>query len=52
MTGSWLHERVLDDGRWRPFACSLAATLFGAGVHTGAIDWVLLHLIWAQQLGS
>jgi hypothetical protein len=52
VTRSWLHERVLDDGRWRPFACSLAATLVVAGVHTGAIDWVLLQLIWAQHLGG
>lgn len=47
-----MHEHVLDDGRWRPFACSLGATLLVVGVHTGTVDWLLLRVIWAQQLGS
>jgi hypothetical protein len=52
VTRSWVHEHVLDDGRWRPFACSLGATLLVVGVHTGTVDWLLLRVIWAQQLGS
>ncbi len=52
MATVWLHQHVLDEGRWRPFVCSLTATLLVLGVHTGAIDWVMLHLIFAQHLGG
>ena len=52
MATLWLHAHLLDEGRWRPFAWSLGATVVVAGVHTGALDWVMLHLMWAQQLGG
>ena len=52
MTNVWLHEHLIDDGRWRPFAWSLGATLLVAGAHTGVFDWVLLHLWFAQHLGG
>jgi hypothetical protein len=44
------HHLVDEDG-WKPFAWSAGLTLLVAGIHTGAIDAVLLSLIHAQQLG-
>jgi hypothetical protein len=52
MTKVWVHEHVLDDGRWKPFAWSLGATLLVLGVHTGAIDAAMLTVMQAQQLGG
>ena len=52
MTSSWIHQHVLDDGRWKPFVWSLGMTLLVLGVHTGAIDAAMLTLIQAQQLGG
>ena len=52
MASPWIHTHVLDEGRWRPFACSLGATLLVLGVHTGAIDWVMLRLMEAQHLSG
>jgi hypothetical protein len=48
---STVHDR-LDDGRWKPFAVSVAATLFVAAVHTGALDAVLLAAYRVQSLGG
>ena len=49
----WIHQLVLDEGGWKPFVWSAAAmTLLVPGVHTGAIDAVMLTLIQAQQLGG
>jgi hypothetical protein len=48
----WIHEHVLDDGRWKPFGWSLGMTLLVLGVHTGAVDAVMLIGIRAQQLGG
>jgi hypothetical protein len=48
----WIHQHVLDDGRCKPFAWSLGATLLVLGVHTGAIDAVTLTMMRAQQLGG
>ena len=48
MTKVWVHEHVLDDGRWKPYAWSLGMTLLVLGVHTGALDAVMLALMQAQ----
>lgn len=42
----------LDDGVWKPFAVSAAATLFVVAVHTGALDAALLLAYQAQSLGG
>jgi hypothetical protein len=52
VTRSWLHERFVDDDRWKPFAWSAGITLLVVGVHTGAIDAVLLLVMSAQGLGG
>jgi hypothetical protein len=52
MTKVWLHEHVLDDGRWKPFAWSFGMTLLVLGVHTGAIDAAMLAVIQVQHLGG
>jgi hypothetical protein len=44
------HHLLAEDG-WRPFAWSAGMTLLVAGIHTGAIDAVMLTLIHLQQLG-
>jgi hypothetical protein len=51
VTRTWLHERF-DDDRWKPFAWSAGVTLLVVGVHTGAIDTVLLRAMAAQHLGG
>lgn len=48
---SAVHHR-LDDGRWKPFAASAAATLFVVAVHTGALDAALLLAYRVQSLGG
>ena len=52
MAKVWIHEHLLDDGRWKPFGWSLGMTLLVLGVHTGAVDAVMLIVIRAQQLGG
>jgi hypothetical protein len=51
VAGTWIHAHFLDEGRWKPFAWSAAMTLLVLGVHTGAIDAVMLAAMGAQQLG-
>ncbi len=52
VTRVWIHEHLLDDGRWKPFCWSLGMTLLVLGVHTGAVDAVMLAVMRAQQLGG
>jgi hypothetical protein len=51
VTRASLRHRLLDEDGWRPFAWSAGVTLLVAGIHTGAIDAVMLTLIHFQQLG-
>lgn len=51
MTRASARRHLVDDNGWKPFAWSLGMTLLVAGIHTGAIDAVMLALIHLQQLG-
>ena len=51
MALQWIQAHAVDDDRWKPFAWSAAITGLVAGIHTGAIDAVMLTVMSAQHLG-
>jgi hypothetical protein len=51
VTRASVRRRLVDEDGWKPFAWSAAMTGLVAGIHTGAIDAVVLALIHLQQLG-
>ena len=48
---SAIHDRM-QNGRWRPFAISGAATLLVAAVHTGALNVLLVFAYSVHSLGG
>ncbi len=51
MTRTSVRYHLLEEEGWKPFAWSAGLTLLVAGIHTGAIDAVMLALIHLQHLG-
>ena len=52
MTRASVRHHLLDEDGWKPYAWSLAVTSLVLGVHTGAIDAVLLAVTHLQHLGG
>ena len=47
-----VHPQPGGERRWKPYVWSLAVTLLVLGVHTGAIDAVMLAGMHLQHLGG
>lgn len=51
MTRASVRHHLVDEDGWKPLAWSAGMTLLVAGIHTGAIDALMLALIHLQHLG-
>ena len=51
MSRASMRHHLVDEDGWKPFAWSVGMTLLVAGIHTGAIDAVVLALYDLQHLG-